>query len=41
VRPVVETITELPAPKQRLKLYRIDCDERTLAQWARFTALEK
>jgi hypothetical protein len=41
LRPVVRTITELPAPKQRLVRYKVDCDERTLAQWARARGIPK
>ncbi len=41
LKPLIKTITELPAPKQRRALYRIDCDERTLAQWARARGVPK
>ncbi|MFM2417019.1 MAG: hypothetical protein RL385_1742 [Pseudomonadota bacterium] len=40
-RPLVETLTTMPAPKQRLVRYSFDGDERTLAQWAKSRRIPK
>jgi integrase len=40
-RPLVATLADLPAPKQRLVRDTIDGDERTLAQWAKSRRIPK